>query len=61
VKELDSYDDRNFLFKDVAFRRGTPEEKTVSVIFKVHNGVESDRPELIEAHNCTFLACSGCI
>lgn len=51
VKELDSYDDRNFVIGDVeySFQGGAAEK--IGVIFKVHNGVESDNSTLIEAHN----------
>ena len=51
VKELDSYDDRNFVLGDVEYScSGGAVEKT-GVVFKVHNGVESDNFALIEAHN----------
>lgn len=59
IKDLDSYDDRNFYFKATADR---PEWLSASdengagdgaahFVLKVHNGVESAEPSFIEAQN----------
>jgi len=54
AKEVESYDDRNYVLPGGTYRNansngGAPE--TLDFVFKVHNGVESDNPELIKAHN----------
>lgn len=62
VKEFVSYDDRNFYFPAVSYTNAdTNASEVLDVIFKVHNGVESDNVELIRAHNdvLTVLSESG--
>ena len=62
VKEFVSYDDRNFYFPAVSYANAdTNASEVLDVIFKVHNGVESDNAELIRAHNdvLTVLSESG--
>lgn len=51
VKELDSYDDRNFLLHG----RRAGKEAVEKFVLKVHNGVESDRSVHIAAQNAAFL------
>ncbi|KAK3244720.1 hypothetical protein CYMTET_45681 [Cymbomonas tetramitiformis] len=57
MKELNSYDDRNFFFRaadsrsQVADRRSQYGTGTHSYVIKFHNGVESLRPDLIQAQN----------
>ena len=48
IKELDSYDDRNFYYRTTA---GGGE-----FVLKVHNGVESEQPAFIHAQNAA-MAC----
>lgn len=66
IKELDSYDDRNFYFRATHARpelalpadahavSGTPD--TFHFMLKVHNGVESLNPGFIEAQNSAMAA-----
>ena len=52
VKEFVSYDDRNFYLPAVTYSHPeTKQTEVLDVIFKVHNGVESDNDGLIRAHN----------
>ncbi len=57
LKDLDSYDDRNFYFRAVAARSicsdadGNEASGGRHYVFKVHNGVESAEPAFIEAQN----------
>lgn len=58
VKQLDSYDDRNF------FMQGSLPSSNgavASYLFKVHNGVESDRKEFLSCQNAimSFLSSNG--
>lgn len=55
VKELDSYDDRNYHIPNVTYTHKDGKTETLDVIFKVHNGVESGDQRLIEAHNAVLL------
>lgn len=52
VKELDSYDDRNFYIR-VDDQNDQDDQKEYT--FKVHNGVESDRPSELDAQNQLLL------
>lgn len=57
VKEFVSYDDRNFFLPAVRYAHPLSDTKgteVLDVIFKVHNGVESDNVELIRAHNAVL-------
>jgi Ser/Thr protein kinase RdoA (MazF antagonist) len=52
VKEFVSYDDRNYFLPSVSYLNAqTNVSETLDVIFKVHNGVESENEPLIRAHN----------
>lgn len=47
IKELDSYDDRNFYYRTM---------EHAEFVLKVHNGVESEQPAFIAAQNAA-MAC----
>ena len=53
IKELDSYDDRNFYYRRAASEGGD------EFILKVHNGVESVKPAFIEAQNEAMACAQG--
>eukprot|EP00164_Ancoracysta_twista_P006110 GFYU01008440.1.p1 GENE.GFYU01008440.1~~GFYU01008440.1.p1 ORF type:complete len:370 (-),score=98.15 GFYU01008440.1:681-1790(-) len=51
VKEMDSYDDRNYYVKGYLRRGGDADVPLSEFTIKVHNGVESVLPKFIEAQN----------
>jgi len=54
TRELDSYDDRNFVVLAVA--REVPRQgQQTRYLLKIHNGVESDNKEFLMAQNATML------
>ena len=51
IKELDSYDDKNFRIR----AEQGPNGSTATYVLKIHNGVESDRNVHVDAQNAALL------